>query len=134
MRDTIGRSIAIALGGHKAGVGWMARCPAHDDREPSLSIREADDGKVLVHCHAGCEQHRVIAALRSRGLWALNGIASKSAGPHGGKKQRDPDDNKRKKERSCDLAVRKDCPRYGGRDIFDIARDPSAGARGDPLA
>ncbi|MGH7186942.1 MAG: DUF7146 domain-containing protein, partial [Pseudomonadota bacterium] len=43
--------------------------PVHDDREPSLSIRDADDGKVLVRCHAGCDQGRVIAALRSRGLW-----------------------------------------------------------------
>jgi hypothetical protein len=33
---------------------WIARCPAHDDRSPSLSIREMDDGRVLVHCHAGC--------------------------------------------------------------------------------
>ena len=37
----------------------MARCPAHDDRKPSLSIRDADDGKVLVRCHAGCDQARV---------------------------------------------------------------------------
>jgi putative DNA primase/helicase len=50
----------------------MARCPAHDDREPSLSIRDADDGKVLVRCHAGCDQGRVITALRSRGLWGEN--------------------------------------------------------------
>ena len=35
-------TIVRALGGRKAGLGWMARCPAHDDREPSLSIREAD--------------------------------------------------------------------------------------------
>jgi putative DNA primase/helicase len=40
-------TIAKALGGHKAGGGWMARCPTHDDRKPSLSIRDADDGKVL---------------------------------------------------------------------------------------
>ena len=66
-------TIAKALGGRKAGGGWMARCPAHDDREPSLSIRDADDGKVLVRCHAGCDQERVIAALRSRGLWDENG-------------------------------------------------------------
>lgn len=65
--------IGRALGGRKAGDGWMARCPAHDDREPSLSIRDADDGKVLVRCHAGCEQRRVIAALRSRGLWEEKG-------------------------------------------------------------
>ena len=51
----------------------MARCPAHDDRTPSLSIRDADDGKVLVRCHAGCDQERVIAALRGLGLWADGG-------------------------------------------------------------
>ena len=61
--------IAKALGGRRAGGSWIARCPAHEDRKPSLSISEAEDGKVLVHCHAGCEQARVIAALRSRGLW-----------------------------------------------------------------
>ena len=54
-------TIAKALGGRKSGGGWMARCPAHDDREPSLSIRDAEDGKVLVRCHAGCDQERVIA-------------------------------------------------------------------------
>jgi putative DNA primase/helicase len=66
-------AIAKALGGRKAGGGWTARCPAHDDRAPSLSIRDADDNKVLVRCHAGCDQERVIAALRRRGFWAENG-------------------------------------------------------------
>ena len=60
--------IAKALGGRKAGGGWIVRCPAHDDREPSLSVREADGGKVLVRCHAGCKQAQVIAVLRSRRL------------------------------------------------------------------
>lgn len=41
---------------------WQARCPAHDDRGPSLSIRELDDGRVLVHCFAGCEVHSVLSA------------------------------------------------------------------------
>jgi putative DNA primase/helicase len=62
-------AVAKALGGRKAGSGWMACCPAHNDREPSLSIRDADDGKVLVRCHSGCDQGRVIAALRAAGLW-----------------------------------------------------------------
>jgi putative DNA primase/helicase len=66
-------TIAKAPGGRKAGNNWIARCPAHDDREPSLSIRRAGDGKVLVRCHAGCEQQQVIAALRSRGLWSEHG-------------------------------------------------------------
>jgi len=61
--------IARALAGRKAGGGWMARCPAHEDRQPSLSICDSDDGKVLVCCHAGCAQQCVIATLRSRGLW-----------------------------------------------------------------
>jgi putative DNA primase/helicase len=65
--------IAKALGGRKVGSGWMLRCPAHDDRTPSLSIRDADDGKVLIRCHAGCDQEQVIATLRSRGLWRENG-------------------------------------------------------------
>jgi putative DNA primase/helicase len=65
-------TIAKALAGRRAGGGWIARCPAHEDRKPSLSITEAKGGKVLVRCHAGCEQARVIAALRSRGLWIGN--------------------------------------------------------------
>jgi hypothetical protein len=63
-------SVARALGGHKAGSAWMARCRAHEDRHPSLSITNAGVGKVLVRCHAGCDQHRVIAALRARGIWS----------------------------------------------------------------
>jgi len=62
-------TIAKALGGRKAGSGWTARCPAHDDRNPSLSISTGKDGKVLLRCHAGCDQAQVIVALRARGLW-----------------------------------------------------------------
>lgn len=42
---------------------WMARCPAHDDRGPSLSVRELDDGRVLVHCFAECPVDDVLAAV-----------------------------------------------------------------------
>ncbi len=41
----------------------VARCPAHDDRSPSLAIRKCDDGRVLLHCFAGCETEDVLAAL-----------------------------------------------------------------------
>lgn len=38
----------------KTGNGrWVCRCPAHDDRSPGLSVRELDDGCVLLHCCAG---------------------------------------------------------------------------------
>ncbi len=63
------REIVAALDGRWHGSYGTARCPAHNDREPSLSISAGDEGKVLVRCHAGCDQARVIAALRSRGLW-----------------------------------------------------------------
>ena len=61
-------SIASALHAHWSGSCWMAKCPAHDDRNPSLSIAEVD-GKVLLHCHAGCTQRDVLDELRARGLW-----------------------------------------------------------------
>lgn len=42
---------------------WVARCPAHPDRQPSLSVKEAPDGRVLVYCFAGCPTQAVLAAL-----------------------------------------------------------------------
>lgn len=48
----------------RTGAGrYQACCPAHDDRGPSLSVRELDDGRVLVHCFAGCDVHSVLSAL-----------------------------------------------------------------------
>jgi putative DNA primase/helicase len=62
--------LAEALGARANGSGWTARCPAHEDSNPSLSISEGEGDKVLVKCHAGCSQEAVIAALRELGLWA----------------------------------------------------------------
>lgn len=42
---------------------WSARCPAHDDRGPSLSVRETSEHAVLLHCFAGCNVHDITAAL-----------------------------------------------------------------------
>lgn len=42
---------------------WMACCPAHDDRTPSLSVREFGDGNVWLHCFAGCETEHVLDRL-----------------------------------------------------------------------
>lgn len=41
---------------------WMARCPAHEDRNPSLSISEKD-GKTLLNCHAGCSVESIVSAV-----------------------------------------------------------------------
>ena len=57
------------LGGRWRGSNGSARCPAHDDRNASLSISEGKDGKWLAHCHAGCAQDAVIDKLRELGLW-----------------------------------------------------------------
>ena len=42
---------------------WMARCPAHNDRQSSLHITEKPDGRVVFHCHAGCGGADVVEAL-----------------------------------------------------------------------
>lgn len=42
---------------------YLSRCPAHEDRSPSLSISEGDNGCVLIRCFAGCKTQDVVAAL-----------------------------------------------------------------------
>lgn len=42
---------------------WQARCPAHKDRSPSLRIKEVEDGKILIHCHAGCGASDIMDAI-----------------------------------------------------------------------
>lgn len=68
--------IAQALGGaNRIGNGWLACCPAHDDRTPSLKIIDTEDGGVAVHCFGGCEWQTVLDTLNGRGL--LSGDAAK---------------------------------------------------------
>jgi hypothetical protein len=47
----------------KSGKVWMAKCPAHEDRSPSLMISERQDGSVGIHCFAGCQTEDVVGAL-----------------------------------------------------------------------
>lgn len=42
---------------------WVACCPAHEDKRPSLTVRDRDDGGTLVHCFAGCTAHEVVSAV-----------------------------------------------------------------------
>jgi len=46
----------------RSGDSWT--CPAHDDSRPSLAVNESDDGRLLLHCHSGCEFADVIQAWR----------------------------------------------------------------------
>lgn len=60
----------------KNGDGYKAICPTHDDNKPSLSIRESGDGKILVHCHAGCPTNCVleVVGLSYRDLYPTNPV------------------------------------------------------------
>lgn len=67
---------------------WLAKCPAHEDRRASLAIREADEGKILAHCFAGCSIHEVVAAA---GLEMSDLFPPRPADPaHVGKIERRP--------------------------------------------
>jgi hypothetical protein len=56
----------LAKGGlkslHRSAGGYVALCPAHADRRPSLSINRGEDGRILLHCWAGCPTSAVLAA------------------------------------------------------------------------
>lgn len=58
---------ALESSGSTVRKGWgtqhSAVCPAHDDRDPSLSFTESDDGQVLFTCHGGCERDDILSAL-----------------------------------------------------------------------
>lgn len=48
----------------KTGNGqWVACCPAHEDKKPSLGIRELEDGRVLLHCWSGCSVEDILGAI-----------------------------------------------------------------------
>jgi len=62
-----------------AGDGkYTAACPAHEDRSPSLSISSGDDGRVLLHCFAGCTNETIVKA------WGktMSDLMPDDGGPH----------------------------------------------------
>lgn len=61
-------ALTKALGGLWSGGSGLACCPAHEDRAPSLSLREGEGGKLLLNCFTGCAFAAVLAALKARGL------------------------------------------------------------------
>ncbi len=48
----------------RSGAAWSCKCPSHDDKAPSLSVSEGNDGRVLVNCHAGCSLEAVLESLK----------------------------------------------------------------------
>jgi hypothetical protein len=66
--------IGIALKGRRNGKGWLVSCPCpnhgrgHGDRNPSLSVTDGDDDKLLLRCFAGCGFVEIMDELKHRGL------------------------------------------------------------------
>jgi len=60
---------------------WLARCPAHDDRSPSLAIRVVDD-RILIHCFSGCGVQQVLQAV---GMQMADLFPDRLANPYGSK-------------------------------------------------
>ena len=57
-------SVLDTLHGVKTcGGGYQALCPAHEDKQASLSVTEGDGGRVLLHCHAGCDPEAIVEAV-----------------------------------------------------------------------
>lgn len=65
---------------------YIARCPAHDDRSPSLAIRVTDDERILLHCFAGCSVHEVVGAVNL----TLDALFPSRPLPDGRKPERNP--------------------------------------------
>jgi len=60
----IDRLLPLLSGVKQSGAGtWKAKCPAHNDKNPSLSIREKDDSAILIRCWAGCSVYEIVSAV-----------------------------------------------------------------------
>jgi 5S rRNA maturation endonuclease (ribonuclease M5) len=62
-----------------ASSGYQARCPAHTDHKPSLSVSEGEDGRILVKDHAGCTTEQIVEAMN---LTTTDLFPSDDALPH----------------------------------------------------
>jgi hypothetical protein len=81
---------------------YLAFCPAHDDRNtPNLRVREAEDGRVLLHCFAGCSQDEVLSALAQKGVGKTDLFANGKVGRKRGEGDTTPQD----RAHACTLAA-----------------------------
>ena len=70
--------IQLLDGVRQTSRGWSACCPAHDDSSPSLGIAIGDDGRILIHCFAGCSAQEICDAL---GIHARDLFPTQTSGP-----------------------------------------------------
>ncbi|OQP87571.1 hypothetical protein BTR14_03095 [Rhizobium rhizosphaerae] len=91
------RRIVSALKGHWHGRYGLACCPAHADRTPSLSIRDAGE-RLLLRCHAGCGFSDILGALRGLGIVAGGGDYSPPSAEDWEAIRREDEEHARKQE------------------------------------
>ena len=61
--------VARALGGaKKSGDRWMCQCPCHEDKNPSLALKDSKEGHLIPYCHAGCMAKDIYRAISARGV------------------------------------------------------------------
>lgn len=80
MTSPIDVALARLDGVTRAGKSFKALCPAHGDRTPSLSLKEGDGGRVLLHCFAGCSVEEIVAAIGLRVSDLFTGATGKQHG------------------------------------------------------
>lgn len=66
MSPELDRVLSRLEGARRRGSHWIARCPAHEDRHPSLSLSVGQGRCVLLHCFAGCAPAAIVGALGLR--------------------------------------------------------------------
>jgi isoaspartyl peptidase/L-asparaginase-like protein (Ntn-hydrolase superfamily) len=110
--------LAKLPGARKAGNGWSARCPAHEDGRASLSIAQGDDGKLLLHCHAGCKFDSICTSL---GLRASDMMSNGKSSP----KQNPTTAKNARKKKTSRITQTYDYRGENGELIFQVVRmDP----------
>jgi hypothetical protein len=79
-QDRLEAILSRLKGAHRYNGYWMALCPAHNDKNPSLKVQPGEDGRILIHCFAGCKPERILSAIGldwdvlyppDRRLWAF---------------------------------------------------------------
>ena len=82
--------LAKLSGATENASGWSALCPAHEDKNASLSVADGEDGRCLLKCHAGCDVEAIVGAINltmadlfaKNGREASAGEASEPSKPH----------------------------------------------------
>lgn len=116
-------------GVHQTSRGWTACCPAHSDSNPSLGISLGNDGRILVHCFAGCSAQEICDGL---GIHLRDLFPAQNANPRVRReavRKRERERGKQRRQRAyhglrIDLLRESECLIQAARGINISAWDP----------